>query len=373
MRLNKTILALIILLIAVILALVFFFYAKDQILSYQLSKDFKMPIKVRGMNFNLSKLFSKDQPKLTLKLLTVGENEATINLENIEITQIRKNAYQPNYCLDGHAKAEKIYLGHRPISGCSGALDFICVPYAPNKQNNPHIILSNAIFNLGNSTLRASGIVDTDLQTEISKVQVRGNLSRGALNKTLACLNADTDEVVAEAEVPNFEFSFSAGEKIDPVTNITGQGNFNLYQGEFKFINLIEPIVAELKSKPTDSSTVNQGDNFEKITSNFSIRDQKIYLSNLLLSNRLYSASGQGSIDFNNQMEFGIFVQGLDKVLPMKAYQMLPGGTIPLKITGKTDKPQIRPDLVGALGQVASQAVNEAINEAGKALQKLWQ
>ncbi len=373
MRFSKTTLALILIVIAAILAFVFFFYAKDQIISYQLSKDFKMPIKVRGMNFNLSKLFKKDQQKITIKLLAVGENEATINLENIEISQIRKNAYQPEYCLDGHAVAEKIYLGHRPIPGCSGALDFICVPYSPDKQKNPHIILSNAQFRLGNSNLNASGIVDTDLKTEISNVQVRGSLSRGALNKTLACLNADTDEVAAEAEVPSFEFSFSASDKVDPLTNITGQGNFNLYQGEFKFINLIEPVISELKSNSTDASTVSQGDNFEKVTSNFSIRDRKIYLSNLLLSNRLYSASGQGSIGFDNYMDMSVFVQGLDKVLPVKVNQMLPGGTVPLKITGRTDKPQIKPDLVGALGQVASQAVNEALNEAGKALQKLWQ
>ncbi len=358
-------------LIIVILILIFFFYVKDQIISYQLTKDFKMPIKVRGMNFNLAKVFTKDQKKITLKLLAVGEGEATINLENIEIARIAKNTYQPNYCLDGHATAEKIYMGHRAIAGCSGGLDFICVPYLPDKQKNPHIIISNALLRLGNSNLHANGVVDTDMKTEVSSVQLHGALSRGVLSKTLACLNADTDQITAEAEVPSFELSFSASDKIDPLTNITGQGNFNLYQGEFKYINLIAPIIEHLKVAP-DASKTSQGDNFDKISSNFSIHDQKIYLSNLSLTNRLFSATGQGSIGFNNMMDMSMFIQGVDKFLPTKVGQVLPGGTVPLKITGRTDKPQIRPDLVGAMGQVATQAVNEALGKAGKALQKMW-
>ncbi len=368
---NKKTTALIAILIVAILILVFFFYVKDQIISYQLTKDFKMPIKVRGANFNLAKSFSKEQRKITLKLLAVGEGEATINLENIEITRIAKNTYQPNYCLDGHAAAEKIYLGHRAISGCSGGLDFICVPYIPEKQKNPHIIISNALLTLGNSNLHANGVVDTDMKTEVSIVQLHGALSRGALNKTLACLNADTDQIRAEVEVPKFELSFSASDKIDPLTNITGQGSFNLYQGEFKFINLIKPIIDSLKVS-SESSEVEQGDNFDKLSSNFSIRDQKVYLSNLSLSNKLLSATGQGSIGFDNNMDLSIFVHGLDRIVPLKVGQVLPGGTIPLKITGRTDKPQIRPDLVGAVGQVATQAVNEALNKAGEALQKMW-
>ncbi len=368
---SKKTLALIVIVIVVILTIVGFFFVKDQILSYQLSKDFKMPIKVKGMNFNLAKLLSKDQQKISLKLLAVGEGEATINLENIEITRIAKNTHQPNYCLDGHAVAEKIYMGHRAIAGCSGGLDFICVPYMPDKQKNPHILISNALLKLGNSNLRANGIVDTDMKTEVSTVQLRGALSRGALNKTLACLNAGTDQIVAEAEVPGFEFNFSAGEKVDPVTNITGQGSFNLYQGEFKYINLIEPVIEYLKSSP-DATKTSQGDNFDKVSSNFSIRDQKVYLSNLSLINRLFSATGQGSIGFNNVMDLSIFVHGIDKILPTKVGQVLPGGTIPLKITGRTEKPHIRPDLVGAMGQVANQAVNQALDQASKAIQKLW-
>lgn len=363
---------LVILVIVLILIAIVFNYAKDQIISYQLSKDFKMPIKVRGVNFNLGKAFKKQSEKITLKLLAVGEGDATINLENIEITNIRKNSNQPNYCLDGHALAEKIYLGHKATPGCSGALDFACVPYIPDKQKNPHILISNALVKLGNSNLRASGVVDTDMKTEISTVQVHGALSRGALNKTLACLNADTDQITAEAEVPNFEISFDAAEKIDPSTNIRGHGNFNLYQGEFKFINLIEPIIEHLKSSP-DASKTTQGDNFDKLSSNFAIRDQKLYLSNLALSNRLFSATGQGSIGFNNQMDMSILVYGVDKILPTKFGQVLPGGTVPLKITGPTEKPQIRPDMAGVVGQMAGEAVNQAINKAGEALQKLWQ
>lgn len=324
MRLNKMGAALITLLVVALLVIVFFVYVKDEIISFQLTRDFKMPIKVRGMNFNLAKLFEKDARKITLKLLAIGEGESTINLENIEISNINKNNYQPNYCLDGHVNAEKIYLGHRVIPGCSGALDFICVPYAPDKEKNPHIILSNALIKLGNSNLKGSGVVDTDMKTEVSNIQLRGTLSRGALNKTLACLNADTDEVVAEAEVPGFQLSFSASDKIDPLTNITGQGNFNLYQGQFKFINLIEPIVNELKSTP-DPTKTSQGDNFDKLSSNFSIRDQKIYLSNLLLSNKLFSANGQGYIGFDNHMDLSIFVNGLNKIIPTKVGQVLPG------------------------------------------------
>ncbi len=357
--------------VAAILAVVFFVYVKDQIISFQLTKDFKMPIKVRGMNFNLSKLFGKDQKKITLKLLAIGEGESTINLENIEIYNIRKNAYQPDYCLDGHVLAEKMYLGHRATSGCSGGLDFICVPYIPSKQKNPHIIISNALLNLGNSKLNGAGVIDTDMNTEISSIQLRGALSRGVLSRTLACLNADTDQVLAEVEIPGFQVNFSASDKVDPLTNISGQGSFNLYQGQFKFINLIEPIINEFKAT-TDANKASQGDNFDKLSGNFSIRDQKVYFSNILLSNKLFSATGQGSIGFDNQMDLSMFVHGFDRIIPLQVGQALPGGTIPLKITGRTDKPQIRPDIVGALGQVAKDAVDQALNHASEALQKLW-
>lgn len=370
---NKMTGVLITIVLVVALLLLFVFYIKDEIISMKLSKDFKMPIKVRGVNFNIGKLFSnEEQKKISLKLLAVGEGEATINLENIEINQIKKNNYQPNYCLDGHALAEKIYLGHRAIDGCSGTLDFMCVPYVPTKEKNPHIILSNVAFKLGNSRLNANGVIDTDMKTEISAVQLRGALSRGALNKTLACLNADTDQVTAEAEVPGFELNFSASDKVDPLTNITGQGHFNLYQGEFKFINLLEPIISYLKAQPS-SGTSDQGDNFDKLSSDFSMGSQKIYLSNLSLSNRLFSATGQGYIGFNNSLDMSILVHGIDKVIPVKLGQVLPGGTIPLKITGRTDKPQIRPDVIGVAGQLAGEAVNQALNQAGKALQKMWQ
>lgn len=365
---NKTVKILgIVVLVLVVLVLVLGFI-KDQVVSDQLSKNLKMPVTVRGISF--MKVFQKNFSELSLGLLAVGEGESKISFENIRIDNIRKNANQPGFCLDGKIIAKRIFMGASSHSYCSGGLDFYCVPYLVSDKETA-ITLKNIKVNLGKSLLSSQGSVYVNPKTETTRVDLSGDLSRGKINETLSCLNSESDEIDSEFEVPHFYGTVTVKDAADPLDTINtmkASGNFNLYQGKIKALNIIEKVLDSFDTN-VDKEGTDEGDKFLKVNSNFSVADAKLNLTNLSMQGSSYSVSGQGSIGMiDEKLNFSVWLSGLNNFVSSSSLKYLPRqGSIPVKITGTIEKPDVKPDVAAAVKEAAKE---EMINQANKLIDK---
>lgn len=358
--------------LVVILALLLILgFIKDKIVSHELSKNLKMPVVVRGISF--LKIFEKNFSELSLKALTLGEGDAKVNFQNLKINNIRKNKKQPNFCLDGNVTAKRIFMGSSSHSYCSGGLDFYCVPYLITNKETA-ITLKNIQVNLGKSLLSSQGSVYVNPINESTRVDLSGKLSRGEIKETLSCLNSSTDEISSEFEVPHFYGTVTIQENIDPITNLAASGSFNLYQGKIKTINIIERVLDSF-NKNLDRENTDSGDEFQQLSSNFKVQDTKLYLNNLSMQGNSYSVSGQGYIGMVNQeLNFTLWLNGLDNFVSSDSLKYLPRkGSIPVKINGTIEKPNLKPDLSGAVNEVVKQEVLRQTNKLiDKGLGKLF-
>lgn len=362
---NKTVKILGLIAVVIIGLLLVLGFIKDQVVSDQLSKNLKMPVKVRGISF--MKVFQRNFSEFGLSLLSIGEGDAEIRFEDLKVADVKPNAKQPGFCVDGKVIAKRMSMGGSARSYCSGALEFYCAPYIISDKGTS-IALRNIKVNLGQSVLSSQGSVYVEPKTETTKVNLSGKLSRGKVNEMLSCLNSDTDEIEAEFEVPYFSGNVTVKEDIDPLTTLKASGNFNLYQGRIKALNIIESVLDKFEHK-IDAENTDAGDEFLKLSSNFSVRDAKVYLSNLVMQGSSYSVSGQGSMGMISQeLDFSIWLNGLNNFVSSSSLKYLPrNGGIPVKITGTVEKPDVKPDLAGAVREAAKE---EVVNQANKLLEK---
>jgi len=362
---NKTLKILGIVLVAIVALILVLGFIKDQVVSSQLSKNLKLPVTVRGLSF--LKIFEKNFSELSLKLFAVGEGETKISFEDLKIANIRKNSKQPNFCLDGKVIAERVFMGASSRSYCSGGLEFYCVPYLISDQGTS-ITLKNIKVNLGKSLLSSQGSVYVDPKTETTRVDLSGNLSRGEIKETLACLNSGTDQIDSEFEVPHFYGTVTVKDNVDPINTLNASGNFNLYQGKIKALNIIEKVLDNFNTKLEKEGT-EEGDKFHQLSSNFSVKDTKLYLNSLMIQGNSYSVTGQGYIGMVNQeLDFNIWLNGLDNFVSSNSLKYLPrNGSIPVRITGTVEKPNVKPDIAGAVKEAAKE---EAVNQVNKLIDK---
>jgi len=359
-----------ILIVVSLLAIAFYIFslAKDILISNKLSKSMKMPVKLRGLGigFNLNKLFSGDNTKIGLKYLAFGEGPARINLKDIEISKIKKNINKSGSCIDGYASFKKFYMGSKSHKSCFGGIEFVCVPYSIKKGEQINIGLRNGQFKLGDSDLKLSG---NFVRTTSTEVDLSGSLSRGDLKKTLACLNLDTDKIETQASLPKFSGSFISSEKTNIVQSLNATGNFILYQGKFKTLDLIKPVLKELKL--LNELGKQDTKEFDEIIGDFLIKDKEVNLSNLQYDAGYYAVNGYGKIGFNGDLDLNLNLKGIESILPIKTLmvdKVLPKGLIPIKVKGTLEKPIVSPNPFGILNSVAPPVLNETLNQIDKVL-----
>lgn len=356
--------------IYLVLLLVVLFFAvlwlKDVVISNKLTKIFTIPVKVSGVGIDFLDVFKNDNRKLNLAHLAIGEGPAQVNLQKITITEIRQNKLRPNYCLDGHAAFEKFYLGSQSHDSCYGGIDFACVPYAMKEGDELNILLQNGKFKLGESDL---SLYATVKGAETTFLSLNGSLSRGQLNKALACLNSDTDEIITEARVPNFTTFVTFAENLDPITTLMASGNFILYEGRFRTLDLLDSTFKALQlSNDTDKK---ESKKFDEIKGNFLVKDLNVNINNIVMNSTFYTANGYGKVAFNGDIDFRLNLQSIVSRLPTKTLKLdllLPKGLIPIKITGTTEKPKVAPNPRGLVNGLTPPLINETINQIDEAL-----
>lgn len=365
--------AIILTILGLILLIFLINFIKDRIISWELSKIFKMPVTVSGINFNLNKIFTSDR-KLEIDHIAFGEDQAQINFKKLKFESIIKNSNHPDYCFDGTASFEKVYIGGIDKGTCSGRFNLTCIPYKKRDDLETNIIVRNGKVKIKDTYLTVNANINTPSE-KITKVSMNGNLERTYLANILSCMNMESKGVESDVVVPNFQANLEAGEDIDPMKTLTSAGNFILYQGKFTKLDLLGPILDELKIPSNLSGEERKS--FDQVTGNFYLANQVTTLNDVKYNSDYLSVNAHGTADFLGNIDFQATAKPLFANIPSKKIQslpigsILPQGLVYLRITGTAEAPKVRPDLKAAVvDTVKTKVLDKVLSKVDKSLNK---
>ena len=282
-----------------LLVLVVLFWQKASILSFVLTQYFKYPINFKTLN--LSKPISEGfGSRVSIKKLNFNKNP----------------------------KAKD----------CNAQFDLMY-----SKKNTS---IQNIRLNLGKTTIitNLKLIKKKDDKLFVSAI---GRIEKGPINDVLACLNLHQDDLIAIAEVPKFSISTLINDGEIVMDSIAGSGDLILYNGKFKLIDIVKPIINKFARQNDEQSDLEDSKNFDKLTAHFNIKNKTVELKNIKFKNFYANAKGKGKIGFDSKIDFDLYIAGLDNYLPiekLKLDYLLPQGLMPVKIRGTIDKPIIFPN-----------------------------
>lgn len=343
--------------IILLVALVAFNAIKDKIISTELTKVFQMPVIIKGMKFNLDKLFS-DSRKLEIDYVAFGEGAERINFKKLKFASVEQNAQYPGYCFDGTASFDRVYVGTSAKGSCAGNFKLKCIPYSLDKPKaNPAIIVRNGQISIEN---KHQLIINADIRNRDNgnvSISLNGNLPRTPLKPLTQCLNAEQEGLEGDLEIPSYSAQLVSGENIDPIKTLIANSSFIIHDGRLTNINLIDPI---LKSLKRSDNSIKDEHSFNQLRGSVYVNNAVANLNNISYASDYLRLSGSGSI---NLLEETINFSAQAKPLIVSLNSILPQGTVYMKITGDLEKPAIKPDIKSAaIDTVKTKVLNKLFN-----------
>lgn len=295
MKIKKTQFIILFLLLIIVLL----FWQKENILSYAITKYANYPIKFKKISFGTP---LDTRPGLRIKLKELS--------------------------LEGNPSPEN----------CNASFDYVF-----SKQN---INLPNIDLSFGKTKIFSDLEIIKEEKNKL-KLNLTGLVRKGPVNDALTCLNLKQDDLIALVEIPKFSFSMNLENGKLLTDSIYGSGNIILYNGKFKLINIIKPVICKFSCKDDKEIDLEDSNNFDTLTANFKIKNETIKLNDIRFKNSYANAKGKGKISFDSKIDFDLYLAGLDTYLPietLKLNYLLPQGLMPVKISGSIYKPIVFPN-----------------------------
>lgn len=250
-----------------------------------------------------------------------------------------------------------LYLGrdaqhHLPVSGkANGTWAMRNTLSEPVMQ----IAMNESTFQL------ASGKVNSRLEMTTQKNNVQGTLS-GSLSglnieQFLSAFAQSNPGVKGAFALPRFVLRFNGNDADSLLNNLTGEGSAQVSQGYIQQMDILNSITrAANRLGAIDNSGGNT--KFSALRTDFTIRNQTLNLSNTSLDAAGLRATGGGTVGFNGALNLRMTSKVSSQLLGslMSKVSGMTGGsselTIPVDITGTTDRPVVQPNASGLAGNV---------------------
>ena len=176
------------------------------------------------------------------------------------------------------------------------------------------------------------------------------------IDELLSAFTESEDTVFAKGDIPRYRLRF-AGRKADEIRDsLTGDGRITLSEGWLSLFDLLDTIERHANKLLGGESAAAGETDFVQAESLFEIRNQQVYLSNLVLENSSSNITGGGYFTFDEQLHFDLetnVLGGLSSTLGslLGAADRSGPMRIPVRIRGTFQDPKIRPDMGGLVQQ----------------------
>lgn len=252
-----------------------------------------------------------------------------------------------------------------PLAG-EAALTFS----ASNLVSTPsfHVKIPGARLRLGKGEWKG----DAELQVRGSRLsgQSSGAIHNVEINELLSDFTAAEGKVHGTLEVPSYAVQF-AGKNAEELRNsLTGKGKLSVREGRLAFLDLLASIQRALERAQPEAPAVKGATPFSSLASDVNLGQKRLELSGILLEGPGLGVSGQGTIDFDHNINFELQAQVTGGVAQLvnRMTRRDPGGQarVPLTVRGTLDAPQVRPNL----GSLVRDAVPGLLDSLLKRRQK---
>lgn len=209
------------------------------------------------------------------------------------------------------------------------------------------ISLDKVLLEAGSA--KANARVDLKPKNHGRLLKVSAKVSRSDISDLMKCFDLSQDEITSQVEIPQLYFQMRFSENgVALQKSIKAHGDLILYQGKFKFLDIVSPVVNLLNPFNEPVSELKETKSFDKVTANFLVEKEKVLLEDIHFDSTYVSATGKGEIDFASNMDIELFAKGLEKYIPFDRIlldQVLPRGLVPIRVRGRLEDPKVRPSV----------------------------
>lgn len=220
----------------------------------------------------------------------------------------------------------------------------------------------------------SENVFTTDLVTGITYGSSTGHAENVEINELLSSFAPIEDFISGNFELTNYQAEFSGIDAITMMQSLTANGSLNITEAEsplidkllsFKKILLGNNPYEQAKSyaKAVDSSVTDENEaavsgsqsKGSQLGCNFKIRDAVLYTSPILVETPAGQLYGSGNIKFKKVLLGKSQSMPLDFDLQLEI-DSLP--KLPLKVTGTSVKPAIKPDVQAITRETSTKLIN---------------
>ena len=235
---------------------------------------------------------------------------------------------------------------------------------ATSLVSNPsfHVKIPGARLRLGQGEWKG----DAEFQVRGSTLSGRssGAVRSVEINELVSDLTAAEGKIHGRLEIPSYAVQF-AGKNADEIRNsLKGNGKLSVTQGRLAFMDLLASLQQALERAQPEAPGVRGSTPFSNLASDLNLGQARLEMSGVLLEGTGLRVNGQGTIGFDQKINFELQAQVTGAVagLVNRLTRRDQGqeAIVPLTVRGTLDAPQVRPN-VGKLARGAAMGLVESL------------
>ncbi len=234
--------------------------------------------------------------------------------------------------------------GQLPLDGEAPMLLTLVDPMAaPSFQ----VTMPDASLQLGSG--RWQGGVEVQYDGSGVHGKSTGAVTGVKVNQMLSAFTAAKDELFGEMTVKRYDLSFSGSDADHIVKSLNGSGRIDLTNGKLAAFDAVATIEQHLDKVLGGNQAASGATTFVRFGTDFEIRNERIYMPDLLLENDAARIGGAGSLGFDQSLDFD-----LSSLISGPLATTLGGrpnaegviqAAVPLDVSGTLSDPKVLPDL----------------------------
>ncbi|MGH9722742.1 MAG: AsmA family protein, partial [Bryobacteraceae bacterium] len=213
-------------------------------------------------------------------------------------------------------------------------------------MSNPAIQITIDDAKLRLSKGEWSGKASIELSGSATKGRSQGSIHNVDINELLSSFTESGDKLQGTAEISSYSLQFTGKDAGAIRNSLRGSGKVALSQGRVSALDLLASLEKALSRSQQEADASKGATQFTTLNAGVNIGDARIQVNGLALDAPTLQARGNGVIGFDHSLSFDLTTEVGGNVARI-ANQLLRSQsdrvTLPVKISGTTDAPKVRP------------------------------
>lgn len=176
-----------------------------------------------------------------------------------------------------------------------------------------------------------------------------GSVTNVRIDQVLDAFTITEETIFGRGEIPAYKLSYSGGNAAEMQDSLAGSGKLTLQEGRIGLFNLVDTIERHARKLLAGETVAHGSTEFQQFTTDFEIRDRQIILSGARLESQSSAVTGGGIITFDKTLNLDLMATVTGEVARLLGGRPdasgQPVASIPVKVRGTVEDPQVRPDI----------------------------